>query len=86
MSNMYAASCNVKLDGASILLLPLHHTFGLVAGLFAVMYYGYPLYINMSLKKLLADFQTAKPQNTFVVPLIAETLYKNIWLVKEECL
>lgn len=79
MSNLYAASCNVEIKGASILLLPLHHTFGLVAGLFAVMYYGYPLYINMSLKKVLADFQSAKPQNTFVVPLIVETLYKNIW-------
>lgn len=84
MSNMYAASCNVKVDGASILLLPLHHTFGLVAGLFAVMYYGYPLYINRSLKKILTDFQTAKPQNTFVVPLIAETLYKNIWITAQK--
>lgn len=80
MSDLYAASCNAKIYGTSILLLPLHHTFGLVAGLYAVMYYGYPLYINKSLKRLLADFQTARPQNTFAVPLIVETLYKNIWI------
>ena len=79
MADLYAASCYASISGTSILLLPLHHTFGLVAGLYSVMYYGYPLYINMSLKRLLTDFQVAKPQNTFVVPLIVETLYKNIW-------
>ena len=79
MSNLYAASCNVKLDGTSILLLPLHHTFGLVAGLYAVMYYGYTLYINKSLKRVVDDLKKAKPQNTFAVPLIVETLYKGIW-------
>lgn len=79
MSNLYAASCNVKIDGTSILLLPLHHTFGLVAGLYSVMYYGHTLYINRSLKRVVEDMKKAKPQNTFVVPLIVETLYKGIW-------
>ena len=80
MSNMRAACCNVTIDGSSILLLPLHHAFGLVAGLFAVMNYGEMLYINKSLKKIVDDFKAAKPQNTFAVPLIAESLYKNIWM------
>jgi len=80
VSNMYAASCNVTINGSTILLLPLHHAFGLVAGLFAVMNYGEMVYINKSLKKIIDDFKVAKPQNTFAVPLIAETLYKNIWI------
>lgn len=79
MSDLYAASCNAKIDGTSILLLPLHHTFGLVAGLYSVMYYGHPLYINRSLKRVVDDLKKAKPQNTFAVPLIVETLYKGIW-------
>ena len=79
-SCMYGACCNVHLTGASLLVLPLHHTFGLVASVFAVMYYGYPIYINKSLKKLVDDFQKAKPQHLFAVPLIVETLYKNIWI------
>lgn len=79
MSDLYAASCNAKIDGTSILLLPLHHTFGLVAGLYSVMYYGHPLYINRSLKRISEDLKNAKPQNTFVVPLIVETLYQRIW-------
>ncbi len=79
ISCMYGACGNVLLSGNSLLLLPLHHTFGLVASVFAVMYYGFPIYINKSLKKLLEDFKTAKPQHLFAVPLIVETLYKNIW-------
>ncbi len=78
-SCMYGACCNVLLTGASLLVLPLHHTFGLVASVFAVMYYGYPIYINKSLKKLSDDFKKCKPQHLFAVPLIVETLYKNIW-------
>jgi long-chain acyl-CoA synthetase len=84
MSNLYGASCNASISGTSILLLPLHHTFGLAAGLYSVMYYGFTLYINQSMKKILSDFQTAKPQNTFVVPLIVETLHKNIWLTAKK--
>lgn len=78
-SCMYGACCNVLLMGASLLVLPLHHTFGLVASVFAVMYYGYPIYINKSLKKLPDDFKKCNPQHLFAVPLIVETLYKNIW-------
>lgn len=75
----YSACGNVSVCGSSILLLPLHHTFGLVAAVFSEMMYGYPIYINSSFKRLLQDFQKAKPQNFFAVPLIAETLYKTIW-------
>lgn len=78
-SCMYGACCNVLLTGPSLLVLPLHHTFGLVASVFAVMFYGYPIYINKSLKRLADDFQKCKPQHLFAVPLIVETLYKNIW-------
>ena len=37
------------------------------------------IYINKSLKNLLDDFKKCQPQHLFVVPLIVETLYKNIW-------
>ena len=83
-SCMYGACCNVLLTGPSLLVLPLHHTFGLVASVFAVMFYGQPIYINRSLKRLSADFQTCKPQHLFAVPLIVETLYKNIWVTAKK--
>ena len=78
-SCMYGACCNVELTGTSLLVLPLHHTFGLVASVFAVMFYGHTIYINRSLKKLPEDFKKCQPQHLFAVPLIVETLYKNIW-------
>ena len=78
-SCMYGACCNVLLTGPSLLVLPLHHTFGLVASIFAVMFYGQTVYINKSLKRLSADFQKCQPQHLFAVPLVVETLYKNIW-------
>lgn len=78
-SSMYGACCNVLLTGPSLLVLPLHHTFGLVASVFAVMFYGYSVYINKSLKRLSNDFKKCKPQHLFAVPLIVETLYKTIW-------
>lgn len=73
-------SCRVgKFDGDTLLILPLHHTFGLVAGVFITMLYGYTIYINASLKSLSADLAKAKPKKLFVVPLFVETLYKNVW-------
>lgn len=78
-SCMYGACCNVLLTGPSLLVLPLHHTFGLVASVFAVMFYGQTIYINKSLKRLVSDFQKCQPQHLFAVPLIVETLHKNIW-------
>lgn len=78
-SSAYGACCNVLTTGPVLLVLPLHHTFGLTASVFSMMMYGNPIYINKSLKRISEDFQRGQPQLVFVVPLILETLYKNIW-------
>lgn len=71
--------CRVgRYDGNTLLLLPLHHMYGLVAGVFSTMMYGASIYINTSLKQLPMDLQKAKPKNLFLVPLFVEMLYKNI--------
>ncbi len=75
----YSACSNCKFFGDTLLLLPLHHSFGLVAGVFVTMIYGYTIYINSSLKNISKDLVLAKPQSLFLVPLFVETLYKNIW-------
>lgn len=73
-------SCeNFLLEGDTVLLLPLHHTFGLVAGIGVAMYYGYSIYINKSLKNVSEDILKTKPQTLFLVPLFIETLYKKVW-------
>lgn len=79
MSDTFASCCHVFFEGSTILLLPLHHTFGLVSGVFAMMFYGLPTYINKSLKKLSSDLNKYSPHHLFAVPLIVETFYKQIW-------
>ena len=78
-SSMYGACCNVLLSGPSILVLPLHHTFGFTASVLAELFYGYPICINKSLRNLLDDFKKYKPQHLFAVPLMLETIHRNIW-------
>ena len=79
MSDMYGAACNVYLEGTGLLMLPLHHTFGLVASLFAGLYYGNKIFINQSLRKIAGDIATAKPNYLFTVPLFVEQMHKKIW-------
>ena len=79
MSNVHASIQLIKLDGTSLLVLPLHHTFGLMAGVFVAMSYGSTIFINKSLRNLLSDFEKCQPQNMFAVPMIIENIYKNIW-------
>ena len=63
----YSACSNCKFYGDTLLLLPLHHSFGLVAGVFVTMVYGYTIYINTSLKNISKDLLAAKPQSLFLV-------------------
>ena len=79
-TNTFSTCQNVLIEGDSVLLLPLHHTFGLVAGILCVLFYGYSVYINSSLKRVMDDFQKARPQHLSLVPLVVETLYKRIWM------
>ena len=74
------AANNALIYGPTILVLPLHHAFGLVASVYAEILYGTMVYINKSLKNLSNDFIKVKPQHLFAVPLIVETLYKTIWV------
>lgn len=80
----YSACSNCTFYGNTLLVLPLHHTFGLVAGVFVTMLYGYSIYINTSLRNLSSDLIKVKPQSLFLVPLFVETLYKNVWNTVEQ--
>lgn len=82
--NAVSAAENVLIEGTSLLILPLHHTFAFTAGVVAVLYYGYPIAISHSLRTLLADLKVFKPQNMFVVPLLLEGIYKRIWAAAKD--
>lgn len=77
-ASAWGAARNIRVTGPSVLILPLHHCFGLSAALYAEFFYGQAVYINKSLKNLSKDFQKIKPQHLFAVPLMIETLYRQI--------
>jgi len=83
-SDTVNASANLFIQNGTVLLLPLHHTFGLVAGITCMFLRGYSVFINQSLRFLVRDLQIAKPKHMSVVPLIIETLYKRIWETAEK--
>lgn len=73
-------SCRLfRLEGNTIVVLPFHHAFGLVVGVLMLFHYGQTIFINKSLKTLLKDLQTARPQTMFLVPLFVETFSRQIW-------
>lgn len=78
-SELNQACALVELGGNTIALLPFHHAFGLVEGVFAVFHYGYENYLNKSLKTVRRVLAGQKPQHLFLVPLFVETFHRQIW-------
>ena len=65
-------------NGSTMLLLPLHHIYGMVGGVLMMYYIGYSNFINSSLKYVSRDIKEMKPQMLVIVPLFLESFYKKI--------
>ena len=73
-------SCRNLLEPPNtVALLPLNHTFGMMACVLCQVYAGHITYLNHSLRNVLKDINTLKPCHVSVVPLFVETFYKGIW-------
>ena len=73
------ASCEaVESYRKCLLILPMHHTFGLVAGALVPMLMGCELFISASIRRLSRDISFFRPQALVLVPVMAEALYKKI--------
>lgn len=79
MADMYGCMKQDHLTGNTILLLPLHHCYGLLASLLTNITSGKTLYINSSLGDLMSDMKNEKPIYIHFVPLILEAVYSGIW-------
>lgn len=60
-------------------ILPINHALEITAGMMTPMCCGVTICINDSLKYLSKNLMVYKPQCMIVVPLVIETIYKNIW-------
>ncbi len=78
------SSRNVYFTGASLLTLPLHHTFAFTADILIMLIYDCPVCISKSLRTFQSDMLTFKPRHMFLVPLFVENLYKTIWKAARE--
>ena len=66
-------------NDSTMSILPIHHTLEITAGMMTPMCCGVTICINDSLKYLSKNLRVYKPQCMIVVPLVIETIYKNIW-------
>lgn len=66
-----------RLYDRAISLLPYHHTYEGI-GLVAELACGVTVFINDSMKNLLKNFETFKPETAFLVPAYLEAFYKRI--------
>lgn len=77
-SNASAILRNLSITGLSILVLPLHHTYAFTAAVLSPILAGQTIAINKNLKELNRDFIKYKPKNIFLVPMMVESLYKQV--------
>ena len=79
MSDMILSIESLKFPKGTVCVLPLNHTFGMMACILCQFYCGSPVFINGGLKYILRDINEAKPGHISVVPLFVESFYKSIW-------
>ena len=72
-------SCQLfVLEGSTYTVLPFHHAFGLIVGVWMVFHYGHTVYISSGLRYIPAELKAACPQTMMLVPLFVESFYKQI--------
>ncbi len=60
-------------------VLPPHHTYEMTCGQFGVINIGAEAFINDSIKRVMKNFSSYKPNALVLVPLFVETMHKRIW-------
>lgn len=65
-------------DDVLVSVLPLHHTYEMMAGILAPLFIGSAICINDSIRHVTRDFQTYKPTKLALVPLFVTNIYKKI--------
>ena len=78
-ADIYGASSLYMPYGATVSILPFHHSFGLVTAILMPAYYGVETYICSSLKRFVEATQLIHPDTLFLVPAFVEGFYRQIW-------
>ncbi|MBQ6127335.1 AMP-binding protein [Candidatus Saccharibacteria bacterium] len=78
-ADIYGASSIYQPGGATVSILPFHHSFGLVTAIMMPAYYGCDTYICSSLKRFTDAMKEHQPETIFLVPAFVEAFYRQIW-------
>lgn len=79
ISDIIVTAQNFLVPQKTMLVLPLHHTYGFLAAATLPMLRGSEVFINSSLRRLMSDIKHSKPEYIAMVPVMAETILKKIW-------
>ncbi|MDD6265805.1 MAG: AMP-binding protein [Clostridia bacterium] len=78
-TNSSCQSMEYDYNNTFVSVLPMHHSYEITCGHFAISNLGASIFINDSLKNALRSFSYFKPNALMLVPLFVETMYKKIW-------
>ena len=84
LTNASDALANVAIGSVAFTSLPFYHTYGLTCSVLSMLIGGAKLYINGNLKTVMRDIHLAKPHTMLTVPLMLETIHRNLWQNAEE--
>lgn len=79
VSSVYYGLQVAEVKTRCLSVLPYHHTYEAVVGILVHLHHHSTICINDSLKNVLKNLQTFKPDYIYLVPAFTEVFYKNIW-------
>lgn len=79
VSSVYYGLQVAEVKTKCLSVLPYHHTYEAVVGILVHLHHHSTICINDSLKNVLKNLQTFKPDYIYLVPAFTEVFYKNIW-------
>lgn len=78
ISDSLAGSALTELEGVSLLVLPLHHGYGLVSAMLSPLYRGGTVFIGGGARKFISDLRQSKPDYLFAVPAMINMVLRSI--------
>lgn len=78
LADTIATSKSILVPDSSMIVLPLNHTYTIVAAVTVPLLVGSSNFINRTLKNLMSDMVFCKPKFMAVVPLMMDTFYNKI--------
>lgn len=79
IANLESAYKLIHLGDCVLSVLPMHHTYEFTLDILYSIYQGLTIAINNSIKYFSQNLKIFAPTDILIVPLVAESLYANIW-------